>query len=127
MQDFEVGDDMKKLYDTSELEAAVFSPDQTADYEIEVEPVFPALELELTLEDGQILIYEAVGVFLAGEKEYIALHPKNDEENTIHIMKLNQGEDDEIQVSPITDEREFEDATAMFYSVLADFDIEGDV
>ena len=28
---------MKKLYDTSELEAAVFSPDQTADYEIEVE------------------------------------------------------------------------------------------
>ena len=116
---------MSRLFETSDLEAAVFS--QTEMIETEPDTDFPALELELTLEDGQILLYETVGMFLVGEKEYVALHPKNDEENMIHIMKLNQGTDDEIQLSQITDEHEFEEAAAMFYSLIADPDDEGDV
>ena len=126
---------MKKFFDTSELEFEVFSDtdnlrDMTDEEFREADGIeendFPALELELTLSDGSILVYEAVGVFVLGEKEYMALHPKNDTEGIIHIMELTQGEDDEIKLLPVEDDKEFEMATEAFYRLIADRNVEGE-
>lgn len=116
---------MSRLFDTSDLEAAVFSQVESIENDPDIE--FPALELELTLEDGQILLYEAVGIFLVGEKEYAGLHPKHDDEGMIHIMELRQDADDEIQLLPILDDDEFEEASAAFYSLIGDSDIEREI
>ncbi|MBE5972298.1 MAG: DUF1292 domain-containing protein [Lachnoclostridium sp.] len=124
---------MKKLFEIDELEQQVFA-DETNQVFVSEEEVnisedpdsFPALEFILTLEDGQILEYEAVGIFLLGEKEYMALHPKTDEDGVIHIMNLTQGDDDEIQLSPVEDEEEFEAAAETFYRLIADVDVDLD-
>lgn len=134
---------MRKLFDIDDLEAEVFSdnemnsnidhystvePEEDIFKELEMFPEteFPALELELTIEDGQILVCEAAGVFVMGDKEYMALHPKDDEEGTIHIMELRQGEDDEINLIPIEDDEEFDLAAEKFYKLIADQNIERD-
>lgn len=85
---------------------------------------FPALELELTLEDGEQLTCEVVGVFLEGEKEYMALHPKGNEEDLVHLMILEQGEDDSICLLPIEDEAEMEKAALAFHRFMDDSALE---
>lgn len=127
---------MGRLYDISELEADVFSEEERHEmyedetYEddliVEADTEFPALELELELEDGQVLVCEAVGVFLAGDYEYMALHPKTDTEGIVHLMRLEPGEDDELKLSPIKDEEELQVAAEAFQQMLEDGELESD-
>ena len=116
---------MARLYETEDLEATVFSEegnledfdfDKISDEKFQTGmEEFPALELTLELTDGRTLEYEVFGVFICGEKEYVALHPKTDTEGIIHLMELTAGEDDEIKLLPIEDDAEMEAATAAFY------------
>ena len=85
---------------------------------------FPALELELELENGQTLKCQVVSVFLAGEKEYMALHPVEDTEGMIHIMILEQGENDDIRLLPVEDEAELERAALAFHKFMDDSKLE---
>lgn len=82
---------------------------------------FPTLELELTLEDGRTLLCEAAGIFLANEeKQYMALHPKEDTEGLIHILEMAEGEDDALLLLPIEDEGEREEAEQTFYRLFVE-------
>lgn len=134
---------MKRLFGTADLEAELFAEEGSqaeeyaaGEYEIsdaEAEGMamldglseedmadFPALELSLELTDGRILEYEAIGVFVHGEKEYMALHPKSDTEGTVHLMQLLPGENDEIRLLPVEDDQEFAEASEAFYYLLGD-------
>lgn len=116
---------MRKLFDTADLEAELFAEDyanpadpadtefdlsfeEAADLDIGITEDsiedFPALEFTLTLADGRTLDYEAVGIFIHEDKEYMALHPKTDTEGTVHLMEMTQGVDDELQLMPVPDE-----------------------
>lgn len=129
---------MKRLFDTADLEAelfegANFGDEDNFDMDITFEeakelPVsfteedleeFPVLEFSLELADGRTLDYEAVGVFIHGEKEYMALHPKTDTEGMVHLMELSQGEDDEIQLNPVGDDV-FEAVAETFHRLFID-------
>lgn len=124
---------MERFYETEDLESAVFgsdaieAPDAVEDPEDLAEAAdLPSLELELTLEDGRRLACQAVGVFLAGEKQYIALHPKEDTEGVIHILELARGEDDQAKLLPVEDEQELEEAARAFYHMIGDDGREGE-
>lgn len=128
---------MRKLFDTADLEAELFEGEQTETLETEVDITyeeaedlevgfseediddFPALEFSLTLADGRILDYEAVGIFIHEEKEYMVLHPKTDTDGIVHLMELIQGEDDEIQLLPVKDE-DFEAVSETFHRVFGE-------
>lgn len=129
---------MKHLFDTDQLEAAIFSAEEAeASIKPEIEEPevldeanpedLPALELTLELADGRSLTYEVIGVFVHEEKEYAALHPKTDTEGEIHLMQLLPGENDEIRLLPIEDDEELNAAADAFYRLIADEDKEDDV
>ena len=136
---------MKRLFETAELEAELFDMNETPeenteDLELGLDELteesmsilekfsegeledFPALELTLELVDGRVLEYELAAVFLHGEKEYAALHPKSDSEGLIHIMELLQGENDEIELKQIESEEEIVAVYDTFYSMFSDDD-----
>lgn len=64
----------------------------------------PALELSLELEDGTQLSYKVAGVFVCQEQEYIVLSAEADAEGELSIMKLAQGDNDEIRLLPVEEE-----------------------
>ena len=130
---------MERFYETEDLESAIFGPGEIsgpdamdapdaaeAPEDLAEEADLPSLELELTLEDGRRLACQAVGVFLAGEKQYIALRPKEDTEGLIHILELAQGEDDQAKLLPVEDDRELEEAARAFYHMIGDEGREGE-
>ena len=58
----------------------------------------------VTLQNGTQTEYTVAGVFLEGEKEYIALETQ---EGHIHIMELLEGEeDDEVRLLPVEEKEE---------------------
>lgn len=113
---------MGRLYETDDLEALIFSGEEDyvayeelSDEELQVSAEdLPALEFTLELSDGRILEYEVFGVFICGEKEYVALHPKTDTEGEIHLMELTGDENDDIRLLPV-EEDEMDAVTAAFY------------
>lgn len=116
---------MEQLFDIAKLEADIFSEDElrAIDTYVEAELAdeeFPALELELTLEDGRQLICQVIGVFLEGQKEYIALHPIDQEDDQALLMQLVQGTDDSIGLLPIEDETELAAAALAFHRFMDD-------
>ncbi len=129
---------MKKLFDIAELEVAIFGEEPSKEQAIgkiddvwEEEEVFAEdfapLEFELVLEGGQSLNYEVVGIFIAGNKEYVGLHPKNGEDGLFHIMELRQGMNDEIELYSIDNEDEYHEAVSVFYKEILDMDVEGNI
>ena len=118
---------MRHTYDTEALEAQIFGsgpgwtdveePDtEEADTE-ELEDAGLAgtadpVIMEVTLEDGTQTEYIVAGVFLEGEKEYIALQTR---EGDIHIMELSEGEEGEAALLPVRDKEEQERAIEAFY------------
>ena len=136
---------MKKLFETADLEAEIFSGEekpeelvQEREYDLEQEAEdgfaglenlsedamegFPALELTLELTDGRVLEYEVAAVFVHEGKEYIGLHPKSDTEGLIHVMQLIQGENDEIELLPIKEEKELNAVYETFFELYAEDD-----
>lgn len=75
-------------------------------------PVF----LALTMEDGNQMECRVAGVFLEGEKEYIALELP---ERRIQIMELGQGADGEIDLIRVEDQEEQERVIEQFLMLFA--------
>lgn len=104
---------MRRSYDTETLEDELFGSRDLEEYDIE--PDMEAMEevelpgeggpvtVNATLEDGTQAEYLVAGVFLEGEKEYIALET---EDGDIHIMELIEGEEGGIGLLSIGDEEE---------------------
>ncbi len=118
---------MAGMYSTEDLERQVFSdetempedfpapevPEEFAS--LEVPEDFPALEFTLALEDGGELVCEAVGIFGSEAAQYIALHPKEDTEGLIHILKMARGGEDELLLLPVEDDGERIEAESEFH------------
>lgn len=98
---------MKYSYDTEALEEQVFGNDWEEQGEDEEAPV----TMIVTLENGTQAEYVVAGVFLEGEKEYIALETQ---EGDIHIMELSEGEEGEVKLLPIEEKEEQERAIEAF-------------
>lgn len=92
---------MGQFYDISELEADIF-PEEQLD------------RLELELKDGQVMTCEVVDVFAYEEHEYMVLHPIEDTEGVVHLMRMGAGEDDALQLYSIEDEQELQTAIEIF-------------
>lgn len=110
---------MAHFYDRELLEDQVFqdADDDEGfldDFVPETEEEPEELIFRLHLEDGSELTCRAVAVFLAGEKEYIALEA---EENEIHIMELLKGEDDSVVLEVPQEEEERELAWQAFMEI----------
>lgn len=104
---------MRRSYDTETLEDELFGsrdleeygiePDMEAMEEVELPGEGGPVTVNATLEDGTQAQYLVAGVFLEGEKEYIALET---EDGDIHIMELIEGEEGGIGLLSIGDEEE---------------------
>lgn len=101
---------MRRSYDTETLEDQLFGSRDLEEYGIE--PDMEEVELpgeggpvtvKATLEDGTQAQYLVAGVFLEGEKEYIALETGDGD---IHIMELIEGEEGGVRLLSIEDEEE---------------------
>lgn len=113
---------MRYSYDTEALEEEIFgnSQDEEAAGEWDEEEgetlEFPDMDtpvtMTVTLEDGTQTEYMVAGVFLEGEKEYIALE---NQEGDIHIMELSEGEEDEVRLLTVEEEEEQERAIEAFH------------
>ena len=73
--------------------------------------------MTLTLEDGSQMVCGVVGVFLEGEKEYIALETP---EGKIHIMELGREDDDGITLIPVENEEEQEKVIETFIQLFTE-------
>lgn len=109
---------MRRSYDTETLEDQLFGSRDPEEYGIE--PDMEEVELpgeggpvtvNATLEDGTQAEYLVAGVFLEGEKEYIALETGDGD---IHIMELEEGEEGGVRLLSIEDEEEQERAIEAF-------------
>lgn len=100
---------MGRFLDVSELEAEVFSEETASDESME--------ELELELKDGETMICEIVSVFACEDREYMVLHPKEDEEGIVYLMHMAEGENDELKLSPIEDEEELQKISEAFQEI----------
>lgn len=116
---------MRDFYDTEALEEQIFGSSreeevpEEADGEepeegefVELPDTDDPVTMTVTLEDGTETEYMVAGVFLEGEKEYIALETQ---EGDIHIMELLQGEEDEVRLLPIEEKEEQDRAIEAFH------------
>lgn len=76
--------------------------------------------LNITLEDGQEMPSEVIGIFEVEEKEYIALLPEDDDR--VLIYKYAELENDEIDLQNIEDDEEFEKVTSVFWEIFGEED-----
>ena len=72
----------------------------------------------LTLDDDSTVECAIVGIFDAGEKEYIALLPLEDE--TVLIYEYNEKEDGDVELGLIEDDDVFEKVSNTFYEIWDD-------
>lgn len=96
--------------------------DEIEEWEIpEEEKSHGPVLLTLTMEDGNQMECRVAGVFLEGEKEYIALELP---ERRIQIMELGQGTDGEIDLIRVEDEEEQERVIERFLMLFAGGELE---
>lgn len=111
---------MGRLYDIAELEASLFPEKDFEEIETDnaqinqEESEFPAEELELELENGDILTCEVVDVIFNAGHEYMMLHPTDDTEGKVHLMRMEEGEADTLILSPIKEESELQSVIEAF-------------
>ncbi len=73
------------------------------------------LTMDLVLEDGTELKCEVIGTFLIEDQMYIALLPIGEEE--VFIYKYEEIDDDNIELTTIEDDQEFEEVTEAFFEL----------
>lgn len=78
--------------------------------------------LNITLEDGQEMPSEVIGIFEVDGSEYIALLPEDDDR--VLIYRYQEINDDEIDLQNIEDDAEFEKVTSVFWEIFGDEDFE---
>lgn len=74
--------------------------------------------ITLTFDDDTEVDCMVIGVFSVEEKEYIALLPDGEED--ILLYKYAELDDEEIELSNIEDDDEFERASDVFYDLFED-------
>lgn len=78
--------------------------------------------LNITLEDGQEMPSEVIGIFDVEDAEYIALLPEDDDR--VLLYRYKEINDDEIDLQNIEDDVEFEKVTSAFWEIFGDEDFE---
>lgn len=84
---------------------------------------FEPMIVTLEMSDGSTKKYEAMGVFLAEDRQYMALHPAGapaEGDIPVLLLRYDQGEDDELILNQIEDDDEFEAAERAFQQMLGD-------
>ncbi|MDO5062238.1 MAG: DUF1292 domain-containing protein [Peptostreptococcaceae bacterium] len=76
--------------------------------------------LNITLEDGEELPSEVIGIFEVEGEEYIALLPEDDDR--VLIYKYKELSDEDIDLQNIEDDEEFERVTNAFWEIFGDDD-----
>ena len=72
----------------------------------------------LTLEDDTVIECDVVAIFPAGERQYIALLPKEDEDGDVFLYRFTELENDEIDLESIEDDEEYEMVVEAFDELL---------
>ena len=101
---------MGRLCDIEELEASLFPENDP----FPENNSFPEDELELELENGDRVTCEEVDVILNEGREYMMLHPTDDTEGRVYLMRMEAGEADALQLSPIREEEELQTVIEAF-------------
>ena len=101
---------MGRLCDIAELEASLFPENDSFP---ENDP-FPDDELELELENGDRITCEVVDVIQNEGREYMMLHPTDDTGGMVYLMRMEAGEEDTLQLSPIREESELQSVIEAF-------------
>lgn len=76
--------------------------------------------LNITLEDGEELPSEVIGIFEVEGQEYIALLPEDDDR--VLIYKYQELSEDDIDLQNIEDDDEFQRVTDAFWEIFGDED-----
>ncbi|MDO4711650.1 MAG: DUF1292 domain-containing protein [Peptostreptococcaceae bacterium] len=97
-------------------EETMSDQDFKRDFEEEEEPII----LNITLEDGEELPSEVIGIFEVEGEEYIALLPEDDDR--VLIYKYKELSDEDIDLQNIEDDAEFERVTTAFWEIFGDED-----
>lgn len=81
---------------------------------IEIEPIDVDLKdlhesftITWTLPDHTELHFELIGVFALEDRQYMALHPMEEEESSVWVTPYIEGKDGELQFDQFKDEDEF--------------------
>lgn len=72
----------------------------------------------LTLEDDSVIECDVVAIFPAGEHQYIALLPQDDENGEVFLYRFIELEDGEIELESIEDDEEYEIVVDAFDELL---------
>ena len=91
-------------------------PDRGQEEEFFPEEAVPVM-MTMTMEDGRETRCRVDGIFLCGDKEYIALET---EESEILILELLQGEDGDIRLQPVEGEEEQERVIETYMELLGE-------
>lgn len=76
--------------------------------------------LNITLENGEELPSEVIGIFEVDDKEYIALLPEDDDR--VLIYRYQELSEDDIDLQNIEDDEEFQAVTDAFWEIFGDED-----
>jgi uncharacterized protein YrzB (UPF0473 family) len=75
--------------------------------------------ITLTLDDGTEMDCIVLDIFTVDEKEYIALQPVSEEEDSVFLYRfIQEDEDDEPQLINIEDDDEFEAVADAFEEII---------
>ena len=99
---------MGRLCDIEELEASLFPENDP----FPENNSFPDDELEL--ENGDRITCEVVDVIQNEGREYMMLHPTDDTGGMVYLMRMEAGEEDTLQLSPIREESELQSVIEAF-------------
>ncbi len=76
--------------------------------------------LNITLDNGEELPSEVIGIFEVEGSEYIALLPEDDDR--VLIYRYQELSDDDIDLQNIEDDEEFQAVTEAFWEIFGDED-----
>ena len=79
------------------------------------------MTIEIEMEDGKKVECEVLGTFEVEENEYMVLLPQ-DEDEVILFRYVEDEENEEFELTPIEDEKEFEIASEAYYELFFEED-----
>lgn len=90
---------------------------------------FDEPKVSMTLEDGTELSCDVIAIFPAGDRQYIALLPDKVipgyEENEVFLYRYRELAGDDVELTPIEDEEEYEAAADAFDELLDEEEFNG--
>lgn len=90
---------------------------------------FDEPKVSMTLEDGTELECDVIAIYPVDDREYIALLPDKVipgyEENEVFLYRYRELADDDVELTPIEDEEEYEAAADAFDELLDEEEFNG--